>query len=87
MKSGSNQRRHDSESVVPVSEFKARCLEILTTLRRRGRDLIVTKHGEPIARVVPIGDRKPLRGMLKGQLEISGDIVNADFGDEWEANK
>ena len=84
-----DSRRRDSarETVFPVSEFKARCLEILETLRRGGRDLVVTKHGEPIARVVPIRDREPLRGMLEGQLEIVGDIVRIDFSDDWEASK
>ena len=87
MKHRSERRDGDADSIVPVSEFKARCLQILETLRRGGRDLIVTKHGRPIARVVPIGDRKPLRGMLKGQLEIVGDIAEADFSDDWEANQ
>jgi prevent-host-death family protein len=76
-----------SDEVLPVSEFKARCLEIFETLRRQGRDLIVTKHGQPIARVVPVRDRESLRGMLAGQLEIPDDIVEIDFGDEWEAAK
>ncbi len=71
-----------------VSEFKTRCLEILEDLRQSGHELVVTKHGTPIARVVPIrSELKPLRGMLKGQIEIVGDIVHADFSDEWEASR
>jgi len=76
-----------SDEVLPVSEFKARCLEIFETLRRQGRDLVVTKHGEPIARVVPVRGREPLRGMLAGQLEIPEDIVEVDFSGDWEAAK
>lgn len=76
-----------SNETMPVSEFKARCLEIFETLRRQGRDLVVTKHGEPIARVVPVRERESLRGMLAGQLEIPADIVEVDFSDEWEAGK
>jgi prevent-host-death family protein len=76
-----------SDEVLPVSEFKARCLEIFETLRRQGRDLVVTKHGEPIARVIPVRDREPLRGMLAGQLEIPEDIVEIDFSDDWEAKE
>jgi prevent-host-death family protein len=80
-------RDSDDHDVLAVSEFKARCLEVLETLRHGGRDLILTKHGEPIARVVPIRKPRPLRGLFKGQIEIKGDIVHADFGNDWEANK
>jgi prevent-host-death family protein len=76
-----------SDEVLPVSEFKARCLEIFETLRRQGRDLVVTKYGEPIARVVPVRGREPLRGMLAGQLEIPEEIVEVDFGDDWKATQ
>ena len=87
MKSRLVLRDGDEHDVLAVSEFKARCLEVLETLRQSGRELIVTKHGKPIARVVPIRKPSPLRGLFKGQIEIKGDIVHADFGGDWEANK
>jgi prevent-host-death family protein len=80
-------RDGDEPEVLAVSEFKARCLEVLEALRHNGRELIVTKHGKPIARVVPIRKPSPVRGLFKGQIEIKGDIVHADFGGDWEANK
>ena len=77
--------RDDEEHVVvAISDFKARCLEILQSLRH---DLIVTKHGKPIARVSPIRAPRPLRGLFKGQLQIKGDIVHSDLGGEWDANR
>ncbi len=87
MRGRSVLRDGDDHDVLAVSEFKSRCLEVLETLRHGGRDLIVTKHGEPIARVMPIRKPRPLRGLLKGQVEIRGDIVQADFADDWEANR
>jgi prevent-host-death family protein len=73
--------------VLAVSEFKARCLEILEGMRDSGHELVLTKHGVPIARVVPVTSQpRPLRGLLKGELEILGDIVHTDLPDEWEAN-
>jgi prevent-host-death family protein len=86
MKRAARASRAGGEQIA-VSDFKARCLEIFETLRRNGRDLVVTKHGEPIARVVPIAARRPLRGLLEGQIEIRGDIVSSDLSDEWEANR
>jgi prevent-host-death family protein len=71
-----------------ASEFKSRCLELFDTVRETGQEYLVTKHGEPIARVIPV-DRsaRPLRGMLRGKIEFDGDIVHVDWSDEWEATR
>ena len=80
--------RASGTDVIAVSDFKARCLEILETLRTTGHELTLTRHGDPIARVVPITSRaRPLRGSLQGQLEILGDIVETDSSEDWEAQR
>jgi len=38
---------------IPAGEFKARCLKLLDEVQRTGEELIVTKRGRPVARVVP----------------------------------
>jgi len=38
---------------IPADEFKARCLKLLDEVQRTGEELIVTKRGRPVARVVP----------------------------------
>lgn len=69
-----------------VSEFKARCLEVLERVRRRGEEVVVTKRGEPIARVVPMRrGSATLRGSMRDALVIRGDIVAVDWTREWEA--
>ncbi len=81
-------RRTPLDDTIAISELKVHCLEILGKLRHRGHELVVTKHGEPIARIVPIRPNvRPLRGLLKGQIQFHGDIVHADFSDDWEANR
>jgi prevent-host-death family protein len=80
--------RASETDVLAVSDFKARCLEILETLRTTGHELTLTRHGTPIARVVPIAARpRPLRGLLKGELEILGDIIETDSSEDWEVNR
>jgi prevent-host-death family protein len=75
-------------TVIAVSEFKSRCLELLEGLRQGGREIVITKRGEPIARVVPLrSSARPLRGSMKDVLRIRGDIVQCDWSDEWEATK
>ena len=75
------------EEIMPVSEFKARCLGLLDSLSREGRSLVVTKHGKPIVRVTPIAERQVrLRDTWKETVRIRGDIVHFDLSDEWESN-
>ena len=42
------------EGVVNATAFKAHCLEMLDNVRDTRVPLVVTKHGKPVARVVPI---------------------------------
>jgi prevent-host-death family protein len=74
---------------VSVSKFKATCLEILRRVKESGQPIIVTKRGEPIAKVIP---PPPLErpaswlGSMAGTGEILGDVVTpAASEDEWEA--
>lgn len=38
---------------IPAGVFKARCLALLDEVRDSGTEIIVTKRGKPIARIVP----------------------------------
>ncbi len=76
------------EDEIAISEFKARCLELLERLRTDGREIIVTKRGVPIARVSPLSrSAMPLRGSMRNMLEVKGEIVECDWSAEWEASK
>ena len=72
--------------VISASEFKRRCLELLDRIRRRGRQFVITKHGEPIARVIPLRHGLlPLRGLMQDRLVIRGDIVHVDWTEGWKS--
>ena len=65
-----------------VSEFRKQCLALLDELPAEG--IVVTKRGEPIARVLPIRqDNGDLIGSLAGAFEIKGDILST--GEQWDA--
>ena len=68
---------------INASDFKARCLRILDELEPAG--LLILKKGKPVARVIPVTDRKPLQlaGSLKGKIKIKGDILST--GTKWNA--
>jgi prevent-host-death family protein len=40
--------------VVGSAEFKARCLEFVDRVKESRTEFIVTRHGRPVARLVPI---------------------------------
>jgi prevent-host-death family protein len=67
---------------VPASKFKEQCLALLDNLDREG--ILVTKHGKPVARVVPAKtDCARLIGCMKGKIEIRGDLLST--GLKWDA--
>ncbi len=69
-----------------VSDFKTNCLRILADLEKNGGEVIVTKRGKPLARILPVSSNQ---GRLKGdsveRCQIIGDIVTDDNSADWEA--
>jgi prevent-host-death family protein len=70
---------------VLVSEFKAKCIGLLKNVQKTKEPIVVTRRGEPIARVEPIvKPKKGVRlGTLKGWMEIKGDIIHSDMEKDW----
>jgi len=59
------------------SEFKAKCLALMDEVARTGVAIVITKHGKPVAELVPYRPRKPhVRGIFKNELFIDGDIIS-----------
>jgi prevent-host-death family protein len=73
---------------VSISQFKAKCLALLEQVNKTKKPLRITRHGKPVAEVVPpstVVDRLAWIGSMKGQMEILGDIISpASDEDEWE---
>ena len=73
---------------VTASDFKARCLRVLDDVHATRIEVVITKRGKPLARLVPIGPAPgSLRGAWKGMLRVRGDIVNVDWSAEFEATR
>ena len=68
---------------IGAAKFKAQCLALLEKLDPNG--LIITKHGKPVARVIPYPQRPAdLIGSLRNKIEIEGDILST--GIAWDAD-
>jgi prevent-host-death family protein len=66
--------------VIGAGAFKARCLELMDTVAATHTEIVITKRGKPVAKLVPVQPftRRKLKsayGALKGSFEIIGDIV------------
>ena len=73
---------------IPAGKFKAKCLKIMDEVQQFHREVIVTKHGKPVVRVVPIELVKPksIFGCMKGSVIIKGDIIRPT-GEKWSAER
>jgi prevent-host-death family protein len=64
------------EKTIGATEFKSKCLAILDELGPGG--IVVTKHGRPIAKVLPISPHgtEKFIGSMKGKIKINGDLFS-----------
>ena len=68
---------------IAAGEFKTKCLALLDEVSERREEIVITKRGTPVARLVPIDDTPAkIFGRMAGTGKITGDIVNS-LGDEW----
>lgn len=55
---------------IAISKFKARCLALLDAVKVSGKPLLITRHGKPVARVIPV----------EGDAELSGSPIGCMAG-------
>jgi prevent-host-death family protein len=69
-------------STIGAARFKKECLAILDRLGPEG--IVITKHGKPIAKLVPIEtESASLIGSLAGKIQVHGDLRTK--GLQWDA--
>ena len=69
---------------IPAGRFKAHCLRLMDEVRDSRTELIITKYGRPVAKLVPVDDEIPdVIGWLRDTVTYHGDIVAPDH-DSWD---
>ncbi|MGH9740304.1 MAG: type II toxin-antitoxin system Phd/YefM family antitoxin [Candidatus Acidiferrales bacterium] len=65
--------------------FKANCLAVMDEVRAKRETVVITKHGKPVAQLVPIsGDTDDIYHFLAGKGAITGDVTSpALTSKEW----
>ncbi len=62
---------------IKASEFKAKCLQLMDEVAASGEEIIITKYGRPVSKLIPYKERpKSFFGADKGRMKIIGDIVS-----------
>ncbi len=70
---------------ISASQFKARCLALLDDVAEAGSEIVVTKRGRPVARVVPARqDEESLRGSVT--YNVGDDELIGPVEVEWDAS-
>ena len=75
-----------SPTTIPAGEFKAKCLKLLDQVAADRQPLIITKHGKPVAQLIPAPPERNIIGAMRGSVLWEGDIISP-IDVEWEAMK
>lgn len=74
---------------VAAGQFKAQCLNLMDQVQQTKEEIVITKHGKPVAKLVPIEETttsQSIVGFMKGSVQVVGDIVSA-VDEDWEADR
>jgi prevent-host-death family protein len=72
---------------VSAADFKARCLELMDKVKTTGTEYIITKHGKPVARLVPcVPLKRPFVGSMKGSV-LKYDRPFDPIDGDWDINR
>ncbi|MDE2668657.1 MAG: type II toxin-antitoxin system prevent-host-death family antitoxin [Chloroflexota bacterium] len=68
-----------------ASEFKARCLALMDEVAESGEEIVITKHGKPVAKLAPCEVQSiSWFGRDRDGIVMYDDLIEP-VGVEWEA--
>ncbi len=72
---------------IAAGQFKAQCLQLMDQVQQTHEEIVITKHGRPVAKLVPVeaAAEQSLLGHLQGSVQVVGDIVSP-LDESWEAD-
>lgn len=69
---------------ISLSIFKSKCLQFIDIVEKKRIALVITKHGKPIAKLVPIDNKKfSLFGCMQDSVIIKKDIIHSP-DEKWD---
>lgn len=74
---------------ISAGEFKAQCLKLMDQVNTQRAEVVITKRGIPVARLVPV-EAAPtsIFGCMVGTAEVLGDLLQpVTDPNDWDANR
>jgi prevent-host-death family protein len=70
---------------MPAGSFKTNCLAIMDEVQAKHETVVITKHGKPVAKLVPVNtETDEIYNFLEGKGSVAGDVVSpAISSEEW----
>lgn len=71
---------------VPAADFKTHCLQLIEQVRQDRSEVVITRYGRPVAKLVPFEEApSSMFGLLAGSVTGEGDLISP-AGEAWEAD-
>ena len=68
---------------MPAGEFKTNCLAVMDEVKSRRETVLITKHGHPVAKLVPVtADADEIFGFFRDKGSLKGDVLSPALSDE-----
>jgi prevent-host-death family protein len=74
---------------ISAGAFKAQCLKLMDQVNAQRAEVVITKRGKPVARLVPVETAPTsIFGCMVGTAELLGDLLEPVVApNDWEANR
>lgn len=71
---------------IKASVFKAKCLYLMDLVNETNEEIVITKNGKPVSKLVPYRKRvDTLFGLHKEKIRMNDDLV-APTGERWDVD-
>ena len=75
-----------TKRTIPAGEFKAHCLKLMDDVAETGEEIVITKRGKPVARLLAAEKAKPKPrefefGYMRGTVKFLGDVIEPIYPD------
>lgn len=72
---------------VKASVFKAKCLKLMDEVNQTGEEIIITKNGKPVSKLVPYKSRPgSLFGLHEGLVHSHDDLIEP-IDETWDVEQ
>ena len=68
---------------IKASEFKAKCLSLMDEVNATGEEVIITKNGKPVSKLIPFTKKRDsLFGLHQAEFEMKDDLIES-VAEQW----